>query len=144
MSEPVTETKEIRLPSEVGLHLDVLLAKLGTVGWPPKHLFGIRLALEEALVNAIKHGNKNDPKRKVSFSSTVTRDKVTFEIQDEGAGFDPDALPDPTAPENVELPGGRGWYLMKKYMTRVTYWREKRMVVLEKDNTPLATSAVAS
>lgn len=142
MSEPA-QAKLSRV-EEIRPYLDKIEADLIKEKWPPKHLFAIRLSLEEALVNAIKHGNRNDPNRKVSVSSTVTHDKVTFEIQDEGAGFDPDALPDPTAPENVELPGGRGWYLMKTYMTRVTYWREKRMVVLEKDNTPLATSAVAS
>lgn len=144
MSEPTTETKEIRLPEEVRPHLDALLAKVAAAGWPPKHLFGIRLALEEALINAIKHGNRNDPTRKVSFSSTVTHNKVTFEIQDEGAGFDPEALPDPRAPENLERPSGRGWLLMRTYMTRVTYRLKERTVVMEKENTPLATSAASS
>jgi serine/threonine-protein kinase RsbW len=81
--------------------------------------FAIRLALEEALSNAFKHGNKNDPNKVVRLECEVDRQVVVIDIQDEGEGFDPGSIPDPTAEENVEIPAGRGLTLMRAFMTEV-------------------------
>jgi serine/threonine-protein kinase RsbW len=84
-------------------------------------LFSVRLALEEALINAIKHGNQLDRTRKVSISYRFLADRLEIQISDEGPGFDPNDVPDPTAVENLERPCGRGLMLMRHYMTEVDY-----------------------
>jgi serine/threonine-protein kinase RsbW len=86
-----------------------------------KDIFGIRLALEEALVNAIKHGNQMDRDKKVAISYTVHLGRFEIHITDEGSGFEPSDVPDPTAVENIERPSGRGLMLMRHYMTEVSF-----------------------
>lgn len=82
-------------------------------------IFAIRLALEEALNNAFKHGNKGDPRKTVRMECRVEPDVVVIDIEDQGEGFDPDSVPDPTEQENVEIPSGRGLTLMRAFMTEV-------------------------
>jgi serine/threonine-protein kinase RsbW len=84
-------------------------------------IFAIKLALEEALVNAIKHGNQFDRTKKVRIVYKVQKDRFDIEIKDEGPGFDPADVPDPTAIENLERPCGRGLMLMRYYMTEVNF-----------------------
>ena len=84
-------------------------------------LFGIKLALEEALVNAIKHGNQMDRAKSVRISYRLHADRFEVHIADEGPGFDPADVPDPTAPENLERPCGRGLMLMRHYMNEVAF-----------------------
>lgn len=84
-------------------------------------IFSIKLALEEALVNAIKHGNQMDPDKRVVVSYQVTSERFDIRITDEGSGFNPDDVPDPTAPENLERPCGRGLLLIRGFMTEVIY-----------------------
>ena len=84
-------------------------------------LFGIKLALEEALVNAIKHGNQMDRAKKVTIRSVIQAERFEIHISDEGSGFDPGDVPDPTAVENIERPCGRGLMLMRYYMNDVCY-----------------------
>jgi serine/threonine-protein kinase RsbW len=85
-----------------------------------KEIFGIRLALEEAIVNAIKHGNQLDNGKKVYVRFRVLPDRFDVGIIDEGHGYDPGDIPDPLADENLERPSGRGLLLMRHYMTEVT------------------------
>jgi len=86
-----------------------------------QEIFSVRLALEEALVNAIKHGNQMDRGKKVYISYRFVSDRLEVHITDEGGGFDPSDVPDPTAVENLERPCGRGLMLMRHYMTEVVY-----------------------
>jgi serine/threonine-protein kinase RsbW len=86
-----------------------------------QEIFSVRLALEEALVNAIKHGNQMDRAKKVFISYRFVADRLEVQITDEGTGFDPNDVPDPTAVENLERPCGRGLMLMRHYMTEVAY-----------------------
>lgn len=86
-----------------------------------RDLFGIKLALEEALVNAIKHGNQMDRAKTVRIAYRVAPDRFDIHIADEGPGFDPADVPDPTAFENLERPCGRGLWLMRAYMTEVHF-----------------------
>jgi serine/threonine-protein kinase RsbW len=97
-----------------------------------REVFGIRLAVEEALVNAIKHGNQMDPSRKVRVAFQVSQEKFEVLIADEGQGFDPCDVPDPTAPENLERPCGRGIMLMRHYMTTVAYNARGNIVSMSK------------
>jgi serine/threonine-protein kinase RsbW len=95
-------------------------------------IFSIRLALEEALVNAIKHGNQMDPAKKVKISYRLLADRFEVAISDEGTGFNPNDVPDPTAAENLERPCGRGLMLMRHYMSEVRYNDRGNAVIMSK------------
>jgi serine/threonine-protein kinase RsbW len=95
-------------------------------------IFSIRLAVEEALVNAIKHGNRMDRSKKVQVSYRVHPDHFEVWISDEGTGFDPNDVPDPTAEENLERPCGRGLLLMRTYMSEVSFTTPGNAVCMRK------------
>jgi len=94
---------------------------LALFAFPDRDQFYIKIALEEALVNAVKHGNRLDPSKTVRLRYAITADHFEAHIADEGCGFDPSAVPDPCAPENLERPSGRGLLLIRKFMTTVEY-----------------------
>ena len=98
-----------------------LIDELRPAGYSEREMFGIRLALEEALVNAVKHGNRNDAAKTVCVRYQICDKQFLIEIHDEGRGFDPDGVPDPRAPENLDRPGGRGVFLIRHYMSWVQY-----------------------
>ncbi len=98
-----------------------LLEELEQHQWADHDVFAIHLAVEEALVNAIKHGNHKDPSKSVQFTCRMSGDRIEIQITDEGDGFDPDAVPDPTDEENLEIPSGRGLMLMRCYMSSVEF-----------------------
>ncbi|MBM80940.1 MAG: anti-sigma regulatory factor [Planctomycetaceae bacterium] len=97
-----------------------------------RDVFGVRLALEEALVNAIKHGNQMADDKVVKIECSVSTKHVRVVIEDEGEGFDISAVPDPTEDENLEKPGGRGIMLMRSFMTHVEYNDRGNILILEK------------
>jgi serine/threonine-protein kinase RsbW len=132
---PAAWRREIELPSERGCSRQVtddLLEQLGVHGWSPSDIFAIHLAAEEALVNAIVHGNRLDPAKKVRVSCHVSPELVRIEITDEGEGFDPSIVPDCTLEERLDVPSGRGVMLMRSFMTRIEYNAKGNAVVLEK------------
>lgn len=90
----------------------------------------IMIAVTEAVNNAIKHGNKNESSKNVSISLSLEESLIKFKIEDEGKGFDYNSLPDPTAPENIEKPGGRGIFLMKHLSDEVEFKEGGRVVEL--------------
>jgi serine/threonine-protein kinase RsbW len=95
-------------------------------------LFGnILIAITEAVSNAIIHGNQAKSNKKVQITTVVASNKVSFTIQDEGTGFNPHNLPDPTAPENLLTPGGRGVFLMQQLSDKVTFSEGGSIVQLE-------------
>ncbi len=98
-----------------------LLGKVQSQGYEEAELFAIRLALEEGLINAIKHGNKFDRDKSITVCMELDARRVVISIADEGQGFDPATVPDPTADENLEKPCGRGIMLMRAYMDRVEF-----------------------
>jgi serine/threonine-protein kinase RsbW len=112
--------------------LDEVLRQLRDHKWSEHDVFGIHLAMEEALVNAIKHGNRLDSNKVVHVMSKVSGDRVFIQITDEGAGFDPTAVPDCTDPENLEVPSGRGLMLMRNFMSRIEFNDVGNSVALEK------------
>jgi serine/threonine-protein kinase RsbW len=95
-------------------------------------IFSIKLALEEALVNSIKHGNQMDRSKSVRIAYRVTSERFDVMISDQGIGFDPGDVPDPTAAENLERPCGRGLMLMRHYMTEVWYNQGGNAVYMNK------------
>lgn len=90
----------------------------------------IMIAVTEAVNNAIKHGNGNDKNKNVFLSLILNDSMIKFVVQDEGSGFNYDSLPDPTAPENLEKPGGRGIFLMKHLSDEVAFKDHGRIVEL--------------
>jgi serine/threonine-protein kinase RsbW len=90
----------------------------------------ILVAVTEAVNNAIVHGNGSDPGKKVQVTYEVEGDRIMFTVTDQGPGFDYYNLPDPTAPENLEKPTGRGVFLMKHLADQVIFSDNGRMVEL--------------
>lgn len=90
----------------------------------------IMVAVTEAVNNAIRHGNRFDKDKNVQLTLSVNDNLVRFEVEDEGTGFDPTNLPDPTAPENLETPGGRGIFLIQALADEVVFTNEGRHVAI--------------
>jgi serine/threonine-protein kinase RsbW len=84
------------------------------------------IAVTESVNNAIKHGNNCDKNKNVTLTAVYEDNKVRFIVEDEGPGFDPEKLPDPTAPENLEKLGGRGIFLMQQLSDEVSFFNEGR------------------
>jgi serine/threonine-protein kinase RsbW len=103
--------------------IDTIVHALEAADYSPKDTFAVRLALEEALVNAIKHGHKGDRSKEVHLRYQLSPERILLEIEDQGTGFRMQDVPDPTAPENLERSCGRGLLLMRSYMMWVRYNR---------------------
>ena len=112
-----------------------ILSRLESLGYTERDLFGLRLALEEAIINAIKHGNKLADDKVVRIACDLGADTARIVIRDQGEGFEPEAVPDPTAEENLDRPSGRGIMLMRSFMTEIRYADRGREVTLVKDRT---------
>lgn len=100
-----------------------LLGQVNRIGYGEACAFAIRLALEEGLCNAVKHGNKLDPSKLVEVEYDIDQTRARITISDEGEGFKPDEIPDPRTDENLEKPSGRGIMLMRAYMDEVRFDR---------------------
>ncbi|MCH2042812.1 MAG: ATP-binding protein [Saprospiraceae bacterium] len=97
-----------------------------------EELFGnMLITLTEAVSNAIIHGNHAKSSKKVYVSTELSQARICFHVKDEGQGFDPNQLPDPTAPENLMTPGGRGVFLMRQLSDNVSFDDSGRLVKLE-------------
>jgi serine/threonine-protein kinase RsbW len=101
--------------------LQTVLGALTAAGFGRQELFGARLALEEAVVNGLRHGHRGDPGKDVRVTYLITAAEMRLDVEDEGPGFRPGDVPDPLAPENRDRPGGRGLLLMRHYMTEVRF-----------------------
>ena len=118
------EKIEFEFPSALSLMHSVLnyltkrVEKLGVVNSGDSHLF---IALDEAFVNAIKHGNQFDPEKNVRISVDVSPKEAKFTFEDEGAGFDVSKIPDPRDPENLFKTSGRGVLIIHNVMDDVQY-----------------------
>lgn len=91
----------------------------------------VLVATVEAVNNAILHGNKMDPKKKVKFSFQMKDKWLTFIVKDEGSGFNYQSIPDPTLPENLEKPHGRGIFLMKHLVDEIRFLNDGSEVELK-------------
>lgn len=91
------------------------------LGLSNDQLSALLLAVTEATTNAIVHANKCDASKLVSVDAHIEDSKLIVKVKDEGKGFDPTSIPDPTKPENLLKDSGRGVYLMKVYMDEVRY-----------------------
>ncbi|MCA9082528.1 MAG: ATP-binding protein [Planctomycetaceae bacterium] len=98
-----------------------------------RDIFAMRLCLEEGITNAIKHGNKFSDDKKVAINASVSDERLRVEVQDEGEGFVPEDVPDPTAEDFIERPCGRGLMLMRAYLNHFEYANGGRMLIMERE-----------
>lgn len=137
--DPVMSNRKHTLPSDTKVVHEIqaeIEQSLKKHKFSEHDVFGVRLALEEALVNAIKHGNQLDAGKMITVAYQITNERFDIYIEDEGAGFNLEDVPDPMAPENLERDCGRGLLLMRHYMTEVTYNGKGNAVSMHKIRTP--------
>ena len=120
-----------RLVAEVLEEMNVLDKAIGVVlkamdnqGFADDTIRKMKITLTELLVNALHHGNKKDPLKKVILGHIVDKNKSVISILDEGDGFNPSVVPDPTLPENLIKDSGRGLYIVRCYVDDL-YFNEK-------------------
>ncbi|RKY27041.1 MAG: ATP-binding protein [Candidatus Omnitrophota bacterium] len=127
ISEKIPSSLE-RIPS----FISTIIERIRPLGIPEEEIFNIRLSLEEALVNAVKYGNKLDPQLTVEVKVQLDSDKLVIEVKDQGEGFDFEKLEDPTKEENIEKVRGRGIFLMKNLMDEVIFKEKGSRVIMIK------------
>ncbi len=111
-----------------------ILDQVQRFGYAEESVFAIKLALEEAMTNAVKHGNGNDATKAITVRFAVNADRAVIIVRDDGEGFDPQQIPDPTTADRISLPDGRGIMLMHAYMDDVRYRDNGREVYMMKRN----------
>ena len=115
--------------------IELLLNQLNSANWPNKNVFGIHMAMEEAIMNAIRHGNQCAPDKQVHVLIAISADQFYAKITDQGDGFDPSSVPDPTLDENIGKTCGRGVTLMRNFVDEVIYNEKGNSVELKKSKT---------
>ena len=100
---------------------EFIFDKINSTNLEEDALSNLSLAISEALSNAMVHGNKLDPNKDVTVSIKISDDELMLSIKDEGDGFDPDSVPDPTIPENILKDSGRGIHIMRSFIDQVFY-----------------------
>jgi len=111
-----------KIPSDLSqtcVPREEILQEMQKHGYDEETVFAVKLALEEALANAIRHGNRKDPDKPVTVRYCVSAERAVIIVRDEGDGFSPDEVPDPTRPERLSVPSGRGVMLIRAYMDEV-------------------------
>ncbi|MHC5109038.1 MAG: ATP-binding protein [Planctomycetota bacterium] len=121
-----SDHREVRVPKAE------ILKELQAHHFGDKEIFAIKLALEEALANAVNHGNQGDSSKRIIVRYAVNSERAVMIVRDEGVGFSPDEVPDPTQPDRLSIPSGRGIMLIRAYMDEVEYRDEGREVYFVK------------
>jgi serine/threonine-protein kinase RsbW len=109
-----------------------ILCTLQELGWPNEELFGVHMALEESISNAVRHGNKEDPMKQVHVECELSEKRFFAKVCDEGLGYNPEKVPDCCSTENLKASGGRGLKLICAYMTSVKHTDRGRCLKMEK------------
>ncbi len=124
-NEPKRMLLERRLPSRlerVNAFIKEALDQFGRLSLSGDDVFHLKLALEEAITNAMRHGNRLDPDLFVDVSVELEGERLVMSVKDEGGGFDFSKIPDPTQQDNKEKPSGRGVFLIKQLMNEVEFF----------------------
>jgi len=123
------------MPSQLELvdgFVSSLLKRIPQLNEDKDTLFNIKLALHEAIINAVKHGNKMNRNLPVQVDIKKEEEQVIIQVKDQGDGFDYKNLPDPITPENIEKLNGRGLFLIQNAMDRVEYADGGRIIKMVK------------
>ena len=127
-SEPVRHARASKMPraviqstNECQPIIESVISAMAKEGYSDRDRMAVYLAIMEGIVNAVKHGNRGDRRKHVTVDCGVDGNEVFARIEDQGAGFDPGAVPDPRDPANCERPSGRGLLLMRTHMTSVRF-----------------------
>ncbi len=119
---PITRSITIKSTSSaIKMVCSNILSELKLSNFGKDDIFAVHLALDEALVNSVKHGNKMNPEKQIKIDYVMSPDKVELFITDEGEGFDPNSVPDPRCGKNLYRPEGRGLLLIRSYMDLVEF-----------------------
>jgi sigma-B regulation protein RsbU (phosphoserine phosphatase) len=118
---------------EIDRTIAVILSSMDAFGYPDEHIRKMKVVLTELLVNAILHGNRRDFSKKVTIGHIVDKKAAVISILDEGNGFDPAKVPDPTLPENLSRDCGRGLYIAYHYVDQISFSEKgNRVKVMKK------------
>ena len=113
---------------------EAILSQCRMHAFTDRDLFALKLAIEEAINNAIRHGNRSDTSKQIHIKYRVTARRCDVVIADEGSGFNPAGVPDPTNEHNLEQTSGRGLLLMRAFMNSVVFNDSGNAVTLTKFN----------
>jgi serine/threonine-protein kinase RsbW len=130
--EPHALQIQVHSPAELHPFSEALTAWMRAIGYPKKDIFAVRLTLYEAVINAFRHGNRRDASKRILIRYLLTPVEVLLEVEDEGYGFDPDCVPDPLTEPYSDRPGGRGLFLMRAYMTWVSFSQQGNRVTFSR------------
>jgi serine/threonine-protein kinase RsbW len=140
----IHESIEFELPSVLSVMqvvLDYLLRRVDKLGVVKSEESNLFVALDEAFVNAVKHGNKFDTTKNIRIAADVSKTEAKFTIEDEGEGFDVDNIPDPLDPQNLFKPSGRGVLFIYNIMDEVKYnERGNRLTMVKKSHPETSNS----
>jgi serine/threonine-protein kinase RsbW len=142
----VHEKIEFELPSDLALMngvLEYLQERVATLGLIRPERSNLLVALDEAFVNAVKHGNKNDLTKLVKITAELSPAEAAFTVEDEGEGFDIREIPNPCDPENLFRASGRGVLLIYNIMDEVEYNAQgNRVKMIKRPETPVEAQLV--
>jgi serine/threonine-protein kinase RsbW len=111
-----------------------ILSKMKAQKFGEDDIFAVHLGLEEAFINAVRHGNKFDPAKKVTITYNIQPEKTEVCLADEGDGFAPDNVPDPTVGNNIYKIGGRGLFLIRSYMDKINFNKKGNCICMIRYN----------
>lgn len=132
---------EIRIPGDTSQGHRVqeqLVSLMKQFSYSLRDIFSMQLLLEESLINAIRHGNKGNPGKSVTVNCQIDERRIRVVVTDEGDGFEPESVPDPTQAEFIDRPCGRGLRLLRAYLDVCEYSDGGRRLTMERErNSPL-------
>jgi serine/threonine-protein kinase RsbW len=133
--DPHARRVQVRARAELQPHVEKLDNWMRVLAYTDRDIFAVRLTLEEAVSNALRHGNRGDTRKYVQVRYLVTDTEVLLEVEDQGVGFNPEEVPNPLLEEFQFRPSGRGLFLMRAYMDVVSYNTPGNCVTLGKRRT---------
>jgi serine/threonine-protein kinase RsbW len=145
IESPINRTKLVASdPSAIIEECKWVLSQLEANNFSPEDIFSVHLSLEEAFINAVKHGNKMDTHKGVRIDYSISPNKIEISMTDEGKGFKPDSVPDPRAGNNIYKTGGRGLFLIRAYMDKVEFNESGNCVRMVKHKTMPSSQKTAN
>lgn len=134
-----TRTMRFTIPSDFEFSREIqqqVMAEVQRLGFAESAQFAIKLGLEEAIVNAIKHGNQFDPAKRVFVEAEISPQLARITVEDEGVGFERQSVPNPLCDENLDKCSGRGILLIEAYMSDVQWANRGRRIIMTRTNEP--------